>query len=351
MARRDDAAKAFDTVTIPNQRLRAVFFGEVGSTFSQLHLAVLAGHADVLLWVAGRTQSATSAPRQSFVSALDWWERFTIRARLEWQTWRHLGAPIGLFQSPACPVHLVTRNDLDLIKTLTDLQIDLILSAGFSRILPKEILDIPKLGAFNCHPSPLPRYAGSNPWFWILRNGEAKMAVTIHRMVAEADAGQIVRQSWFDISPQTNHQQLYNESSQQSARLLRECLDSWQQGIFEETFQDQGQRSFFSAPREGDYQIDWTQSARQIQNLVRASSPAPGAWTCARGQRFTVRQVIVEGAKGTSPGMIVSVNREGVRVECADGVVRVCAVVLNEREARGAAMARALGVSAGERFG
>jgi methionyl-tRNA formyltransferase len=313
-------------------RLRVVFFGELGSTFSRLHYAVLRRRTDVLLWVAGRSNQNANERRQ-FVSIQDWWERLRIRTGLEWETLRALGTPAVVLNQVDVPIAL-SADHTSLFETLNRLEPDVIVSAGFTRILPAEILRVPKLGAFNCHPAPLPRYAGSNPWFWILRNGETESAVTIHRMVVEADAGPIVRQKRFQIASAINHQQLYNQSSLLSALLLRECVDRWARGIIDETPQDLLQRTFFSSPRKDDYRIDWSQSARQIQDLVRAASPLPGAWTTVGGQQFTVRGV--EPMAGDAPaGIVVSVSRSSVSVGCADGLVRILRISLDRKEMSG----------------
>lgn len=328
-------------------KLRVVFFGELGSTFSRLHYAVLKKKAHVLLWVAGRNDSASNGVRrQAFLSAEDWLERFEIRSIFEWQTFKSLGIPLNLAGPSDCPIRFTSRNDANLADDLAALSPDLIVSAGFSRILPEPVLGLPRLGAFNCHPSPLPRYAGSNPWFWILRNGETESAVTIHRMIAEADAGDIVRQQRFPVSATANHQQLYNDSSLRSALLLKTCLDLWKENILGGHPQDLSKRSFFHAPNDDDYRIGWMNQVHQIQNLVRAASPSPRAWTRIRGQRFAVCSVApVLG--GAPPGTIIHAGRNGVRVACEDGAIDILVAALDGKELRGARISHVLRISEG----
>jgi methionyl-tRNA formyltransferase len=324
---------------------RIIFFGELDSTFSRLHFALLERRTQVLLWVAGRLP-ISSAHR--FGSRSDWWQRFQVRARFEFQVVRYWGKPFAFLNRINVPIRYAQRNDPELATALNVLQPDLIVSAGYRWLLPKSVLAIPKLGAFNCHPSPLPRYAGSNPWFWMLANGETESAVTIHRMVDVADAGNIVRQRFFPIAPTANHQQLYNESSVMSARLLEECLDAWAKGIVEETPQDLARRSFFPSPQDDDYRIDWNCSAAQICNLVRASSPAPGAWAMFRGRRFAIRQAESLAGASDRPGAIVRVASDGVQIACGNGSVRLKVVTLGDRELRGAQLAAKLGLAVGE---
>ena len=330
------------------ESLKVIFFGEKGSTFSLLHYAVLCAHADVLMWVASRNPEANSHPgRQAFVSFTDWWERMRVRAKLEFEVLKLLRRPLSGLQSET-PNYLASRQDTELEARLGVLHPDLIVSAGYRLLIAPRVLEIPRLGAFNCHPSPLPAYAGSNPWFWMLRNGERKAAVTIHRMVAEADAGNIVRQEFFPIPPDANHQQFYNTSSVKSAALLKECLVTWRHGGLEETHQDPAHRSFFPAPSDKDHRLDWTQSVEQICNLVRASNPAPGAWSVIHNERFVVRRaerVTISGA----PGLVIRCDSGGVVIACAGGAVVVRAALVGGREVQGAQIARVLGISTGDR--
>jgi methionyl-tRNA formyltransferase len=332
--------------------LRIIFLGELGSTFSRLHYEVLEREARVVLWVAGQKKSDVKArSRESFRSVRDWWERLKIRSTLELETFTRLGVPLSLMRTPACPIYFTYHKDPSLWNIIEELNADLIVSAGFSRILPENILALPRLGAFNCHPSPLPRYAGSDPWFWILRRGETESAVTVHRMVAEADAGAIVNQKRFPVPRTVNHQQLYNYSSLESALLLKECVDLWVKEIYKEVPQDLTQRSFFPAPRREDYQIDWTRSARDIENLVRASSPAPGAWTVVEGRHFAVRKIEAIDGCTSNPGVITQLDRKGLSVCCGEGGVRIRTIELEGKEVREAEIHRALRVSSRDRLG
>lgn len=323
------------------ERLRVIFFGELGSTFSLIHYAVLGAHTNVLLWVAGRKPSRTApAARQPFSSFSDFWERLQGRSKLELEAIRLIRRPlIGL--NIAAPIRFTSRGDADLASSLSALHPDLIVSAGFSRLIAPTILALPRLGAFNCHPSPLPRYAGSNPWFWMLKSGERQSAVTLHRMVLEADAGNIVRQEFLAIAPIANHQQLYNDTSVKSAALLSECLAQWKDGPLNESSQDLSRRTFFAAPNDDDRRIDWSLSSEQILNLVRATSPAPGAWAVINGKRCIIRRTSRMEGRG-DVGKIIRPIHDGVIVGCGDGALLVRAAQVEGHELRGLQIARAL---------
>lgn len=335
------------------RRLRVIFFGEPSSTFSRLHYFVLRQHrlAEVAAWIASPVGRLGGDRRAPFVSASDAVERLALRLSIESQTLRHLRMPLAMINMRAPKVRISRiRNDGTLADDIMALRPDLIVSAGFRQILPPAILDIPRLGAFNCHPSPLPRYAGSDPWFWILKGGEVESAVSIHRMVGEVDAGDIVLQRRFPIGERTNYQGFYNRSSLEGALLLRECIGRWVAGTAGEHPQDLTQRTVFPAPRERDYEIDWAGTMMQIEALVRAAAPAPCALMRVRGQRVRIRRCEREPKIFGNPGTVVRTSPKDFVVACGDGSIRIARGALGAVEAGGPRMAQDLGLSVGERI-
>jgi methionyl-tRNA formyltransferase len=251
-------------------------------------------------------------------------QRLATRGALSANIVRHLHMP-PLLGKIATPVLQMKRKDASVEGRFKEVSPDLIISAGFSRLLPDSILKAPRLGSFNFHPSPLPRYAGCDPWFWMLRNGERVSGVTAHRMVADADAGSIVDQQIFPIGSSWNYRALSNYSAWRSALMLRHCLSCWATGDFSESAQDLSQRSFFSAPKEEDYKIDWTASAKQITDLVRAASPSRGAWTIFPPAERVVIHAVKAGPKSgnDSPGQLTKVAGGRISVTCGDGVLEI----------------------------
>jgi methionyl-tRNA formyltransferase len=324
------------------RQLRAVFFGELASTFSRLHYAALRDACEVLLWVAGPARgSRDRARRAPFSSLRDWRHRaagrLTLEARALWSLrilpWRH---------RIRCPVHLARAGEGTLAPHLARLSPDLIVSAGFDRILSPPVLEIPRIGAFNCHPSPLPRYAGRDPWFWMLRNGESETAVTVHRMVTEPDAGDVVAQEWFAIPAHANYQWFYNRSALVGSALMQRCVVSWATRGLPETPQDLASRSWFGTPGDQDYRLDWTRPAAELLNLVRAAQPAPGAWTLIDGQRAIVQDADIGGSTGAGPGALLRSDRSGVVVACGAGSLRIRRMRFGHRELGARGIKRAL---------
>lgn len=311
---------------------RIVFFGELESYYSRAHYIALR-EAQVVLWVASHNPLTGSiSPRKAFWSARDLAERLSVRAGFEVEMQRHFGRPMALLREPNVRLHFTRSKFMTLAEQIRELEPDLIVSAGFRKILPPSILELPKLGAFNCHPSPLPRYAGSNPWFWILLNGEKQTAVTIHQMVATADAGDILGQQWFPVDAHMNYQQLYNRSTILSAVQLRKNLRFWSKGIQTRMPQDLSQRTYFRVPHDSDYQINWGLPAERILNLVRAAAPAPGAWTTMQGQRLIILRARRAAKHQAAPGTIVQMDRVCLCVACGDDAVQIDRVALRHVE-------------------
>jgi methionyl-tRNA formyltransferase len=332
-----------------NTKLRVAFFGDMNSAHSRLDYAVLRKYADVLVWVENKSSGGNPAQqRRAFFSAREWWQRLRMRIGLECRSLFYLGIPFLLEKRIEAPVLFVSRNDGYGLQALQDMKPDLIFAGGFPRILPDAILQTAKLGAYNCHPSPLPRYAGADPWFWMLCNGETQSAVTIHKMVAGIDAGNIVVQRFFPIKRSLNHRAFYNRSIVESAMLLKDCIIMWSKGRFPETPQDMSQRTIFRAPSKADYQIDWTETGRQIQDLVRASNPSPGAWAIAQNRRFIIRGMRYIKGSVADAGTVVSINGDGVSVACADGIVQLLCVAQETNEIRGRKIGELLGLSIGD---
>lgn len=330
-----------------NKKPRIVFFGELESYYSRAHYLAL-GEATVVLWVASHNPSTGAiSPRKAFWSARDLAARLAVRAGFEVEMQKHFGRPMALFGEPQVRVHFTQPKFTTLAEQISQLEPDIIVSAGFRKILPPSVLALPKLGAFNCHPSPLPRYAGANPWFWILLNGEKQTAVTIHQMVAAADAGDIVAQAWFPVDARMNYQQLYNRSTILGAVQLRDNLRLWKQGVFKRMPQDLSQRTYFKEPIDADYQINWSWSAERIINLVRAATPAPGAWTTIRGQRVIVLRARRIAKRQAVPGTIVQMDRAGFCVACGDDAVQIDRVALKHVELRMNEVIRMTGLSRG----
>lgn len=166
---------------------------------------------------------------------------------------------------------------------------DVIFSFYYRSMIDMKILDIAPLGAFNMHGSLLPKYRGRACVNWAVLNGETQAGVTLHHMVARADAGNIVAQEAVEIGENDTAQDVFTRIIPAAGRVLERSLDAILSGNAEGTPQDETQATKFGRRRPADGLIDWTKSAHEIHNLVRAvAKPFPGAFTEHNGHKLMI---------------------------------------------------------------
>ena len=169
------------------------------------------------------------------------------------------------------------ENLLDRIKTLAP---DFIFSFYYRRMLPPELLAAARRGAFNMHGSLLPKYRGRAPVNWAVLKGETETGATLHEMVAKPDAGRIVDQEPVPIGPDETAGEVMTKVAAAAERVLRRSIGELVAGTAQLKPQDLSRGSYFGGRRPEDGRIDWSNSALEIHNLVRAVAPPyPGAFT------------------------------------------------------------------------
>lgn len=203
-------------------------------------------------------------------------------------------------------------NTPEWVERLRALHPDLILSAYYRTLLGAPILALARRGGFNLHGSLLPRYRGRAPVNWAVLHGESRIGMTLHRMVARADAGAIVDQEAVEISPRDTAAEASRKLLPCVHRILDRQLDGLLAGTARETPQDESQATSFGRRTPEDGRIDWTQGSIRIFNLIRAvTEPYPGAFTEAGGARLMVwwAEPDTPAARGRrgAPGEVLSI--------------------------------------------
>ncbi len=193
------------------------------------------------------------------------------------------------------------------VETIREMNPDVIFSLYYRGLLSKDILDIPKHGCLNLHGSLLPAYRGRCPLNWVLVKGEQETGVTLHHMVEQPDAGDIVGQKSFPIEENDTAHDLHGKAVKAASELLDEFLPQIKEQKAPRIAQDHAQATTFPGRKPADGEIDWNESAETIRNLIRAvTRPYPGAFT-HRG----TRKILVWSAKvhadhsGKKPGTIL----------------------------------------------
>ena len=188
------------------------------------------------------------------------------------------------------PVHTPEKvNSTESIERIAALRPDLILSVYYRNMISPKILGLAPLGAFNLHGSLLPKYRGRAPINWAVLHGEPRIGMTLHRMVRAPDAGAIVDQEGVAIGPRDTAEQAFRKVLPCARRVLERQIDALLAGTAKETPQDDSQATYFGGRKPEDGRIAWTQTSRQIFNLIRAvTDPYPGAFTEVGATRLMV---------------------------------------------------------------
>jgi len=214
--------------------------------------------------------------------------------------------------------------DENFIAELRRLQPDLIAVAAFGQILPKSILELPRFGCVNVHTSLLPKYRGAAPIQWAILNDEPETGVTIMKMNAGLDTGDILTQRATPIRSDDNAETLHDRLAQIGAELLVQTIPDYVAGKITPRPQPSELATHAPKIRKQDGRIDWRLPARAVWNRVRAFTPWPRAFTClpAEPQLLKIWQAEVVLRSGPS-GEILSADKAGIVIACGQGALRV----------------------------
>ena len=167
----------------------------------------------------------------------------------------------------------------DIVGKLRELNPDLIVVAAFGQILPKEILDIPKRGSLNVHPSVLPKYRGPSPIQSTILDGEEKTGVTIILMDEKMDHGPIIKQQVIRLKGDETFESLSKRLAETGSTLLINTISFWLKEMIESNPQDERDATYTKIFTKEDGEINWRKSAKQIEREMRAFYPWPGSYT------------------------------------------------------------------------
>ncbi|OHA00650.1 MAG: methionyl-tRNA formyltransferase [Candidatus Sungbacteria bacterium RIFCSPHIGHO2_02_FULL_47_11] len=205
---------------------------------------------------------------------------------------------------------------------------DLYIVAAYGKIIPREILEIPKHGVLNVHPSLLPRWRGPSPIQYALLNGDTKTGVTIIQMDELMDHGPVLMQRELSISKIT-YLQLHDELARLGATLLLETLPQWLNGKIKPTPQDDSQATYSKILTKESGRIDWSRTAEEIERKVRAFSPWPGAWTLWPTNKKIDRilidaaEISDEDASEKTPGLVWKSRDGNLFIQTGRGSIAV----------------------------
>jgi methionyl-tRNA formyltransferase len=219
-------------------------------------------------------------------------------------------------------VTLKGKNWTKIIKFITSKKPDLGIVAGFSHILPNDILEIPRYGFWNLHAGRVPKYRGGSPLNWQIINGEVRAGLSILKMTPGIDDGPILSSASFKIAHTDTISDLHIRANQLFPLLLIPLLWNPPKSLHNSKVQSRIGVKYWHQRNERDGQIDWINSnSQQVYNFVRAiSKPYPGAFgVIAGGREVRIWQVkIDENHVNGVPGRLVKL-KDGFHVPCGGG--------------------------------
>ena len=219
------------------------------------------------------------------------------------------------------------RKNEEVLNTLKELNPDVIAVVAYGKILPKEILELPKYGCINVHGSLLPKYRGAAPMQWAIINGEEKTGITTMFMDVGMDTGDMLLKDEMEILDEYNLESVHDKLMVMGAKLLVETIDKVVDGTIERIPQ----------PEEGTYapmitremtKIDFTKNAREIFKFVRGLTPFPGTYMeLENGKKYKVfdldYKVDEEIDPTVEPGDILLMSKDALYIRCKDGYVMI----------------------------
>jgi len=247
------------------------------------------------------------------------------------------GIPVAKPEDPNTP---------EFVAYLQNLQPDFFFSFYYRLMLNPALLSIPSRGGYNMHGSLLPKYRGRVPVNWAVLRGEKETGATLHRMVEKPDAGEIVAQQAVPILPDDTAGEVFSKVTLAAEIALNAVLPRLIEGTATHAMPDLAQGSYFGGRKAEDGRIDWSKSAIEIHNLIRAVAPPyPGAWCDVSRHRLVFTGSLGSNRRHDHTGSARLCLEEGhLFAHCKDGgVVRILSLTVDGRPIEPASLPDYLG--------
>lgn len=225
------------------------------------------------------------------------------------------------------------------VEVLRGYEADIFVVAAFGQILSEEILNLPKYGCVCIHASLLPRYRGAGPIQWAIIDGEKKSGVTIMQMDKGVDTGDMLFKAEVEISADETGDSLHDKLAEAGAKLIVEALPKIETGDVTRVKQNDEESCYAKMLQKSMGRIDWQQSAKKLDCLIRGLISWPGAYTTYHGKNLKIWEEKPVDPKeadirltDTAPGTIVGVEKDAVYVQTGDGVLKLLSLQLEGKK-------------------
>ena len=208
---------------------------------------------------------------------------------------------------------------------LRALKPDVAVVTAYGKILPQDVLDVPRRGCVNVHASLLPRFRGAAPIQWAIAAGDEKTGVCLMQMDAGMDTGGIIDRAELPIGREDTSATLHDKLAALGGDVLRRSLSRYVEG--ELPVVPQPTEGVVMAPmiKKEDGHLDWSKSARVLELRLRAFTPWPGAFCTWEGALLKVTKAALGEGKG-APGTVLATSADGIEVACAEGSLKLLAL-------------------------
>jgi methionyl-tRNA formyltransferase len=254
-------------------------------------------------------------------------------------------------QDEGIPVYQPERaRDQPFVETLAQLQPDISVVVAYGHILPKHVIDLPRLGTVNIHASLLPALRGAAPIQAAIREGLTETGISIMRMVPALDAGPVILRVATPIAEDETYGELQLRLSEMGALAIIEALALLSLDQAVEEPQDELRATYAPKVTRETVRVDWTLGARELSNVIRAYDPAPGAFSTLRDADVKLFGPMPAAGTVGMPGEVLAITPQLV-VGCGDGAVAIRDVQpAGKRRMPSGEWQRGRGVAVGDRF-
>ena len=220
------------------------------------------------------------------------------------------------------------------LEELKKINPDVIVVVAFGQIIPRTILELPKFGCINVHASLLPKYRGAAPIQWAVIDGEEVSGVTVMRMDAGLDTGDMLSKVEVPLAEDETGGSLFDKLSEAGARQLVQTLDRLEDGTVQPEKQpEESPTGYARMITKADGLIDWTKDAKSIERLIRGLNPWPSAFSRLEGKNLKIwKAAVQEQDSGLAPGTVISAGREGLSVQTGQGRLNILELQLEGKK-------------------
>ncbi|MDT8386910.1 MAG: methionyl-tRNA formyltransferase [Thiogranum sp.] len=217
----------------------------------------------------------------------------------------------------------VSLRDPQVLEQLAALKPDLMVVVAFGLLLPKAVLDLPRLGCVNLHASLLPRWRGAAPIQRAILAGDRETGICLMQMEAGLDTGPVLAEVHTRIQPRETAGSLHDRLSGLAAELLAAKLSSLEQGNLPAHPQDDTRATYAAKLEKSEALLDWTQTAVQLERQVLAFNPWPVAQTHYHEEVLRVWDAEAIEGQDVAPGTVIATGKTGIDVACGGGGLRL----------------------------